>query len=48
MSLNFPLLRLKELIGERKLIANDYNSIIFIVLKGNRELDPENFIIYSK
>ena len=37
-----------ELIGERKQIMNDYNSIIFIVLKGNRELDPENFIIYSK
>ncbi len=37
-----------DLIGERKLIPNDYNSIIFIVLKGNKELDPENFIIKSK
>jgi len=34
-----------DLIGERKLIVNDYNSIIFFVLKGNKELDPEKFIV---
>jgi Peptidase family M23 len=34
-----------DLIGERKLIPNDYKSIIFFVLKGNKELDPEKFIV---
>jgi murein DD-endopeptidase MepM/ murein hydrolase activator NlpD len=33
-----------DLIGQRKLIPNDYKSIIFFVLKGNKELDPEKFI----
>jgi septal ring factor EnvC (AmiA/AmiB activator) len=37
-----------DLIGQRKLIPNDYKSIIFFVLKGNKELDPEKFIIYQK
>jgi hypothetical protein len=36
-----------DLIGQRKLIPNDYKSIIFFVLKGNKELDPEKFIIYG-
>ena len=36
-----------DLIGQRKLIPNDYKSIIFFVLKGNKELDPEKFITYS-
>ena len=36
-----------DLIGQRKLIPNDYKSIIFFVLKGNKELDPEKFIIYK-
>ena len=36
-----------DLIGQRKLIPNDYKSIIFFVLKGNKELDPEKFIIYQ-
>jgi len=35
-----------DLIGQRKFIPNDYKSIIFFVLKGNKELDPEKFIIY--
>ena len=35
-----------DLIGQRKLIPNDYKSIIFFVLKGNKELDPEKFIVY--
>ena len=35
-----------DLIGQRKLIPNDYKSIIFFVLKGNKELDPEKFIEY--
>ncbi|HEY2650183.1 MAG TPA: M23 family metallopeptidase [Puia sp.] len=34
-----------DLIGERKLIPNDYKSIIFFVLKGKKELDPEKFIV---
>jgi murein DD-endopeptidase MepM/ murein hydrolase activator NlpD len=34
-----------DLIGQRKLIPNDYKSIIFFVLKGNKELDPEKLII---
>ena len=34
-----------DLIGQRKLIANDYKSIIFFVLKENKELDPEKFIV---
>src|SRR5450432_266165 len=34
-----------DLIGQRKLIPNDYKSIIFFVLKGNKELDPEQFIV---
>ncbi len=37
-----------DLIGQRKLIPNDYHSIIFFVLKGNKELDPEKFIVYQK
>jgi hypothetical protein len=37
-----------DLIGERRMIPNDYNSIIFIVLKGNKELDPGKFIFYKK
>ncbi len=37
-----------DLIGQRKLIPNDYKSIIFFVLKGNKELDPEKFIVYQK
>jgi hypothetical protein len=37
-----------DLIGQRKFISNDYNSIIFFVLKGNKELDPEKFIVYQK
>jgi hypothetical protein len=36
-----------DLIGQRKLIPNDYKSIIFFVLKGNKELDPEKFIVYQ-
>ncbi len=36
-----------DLIGQRKLIPDDYHSIIFFVLKGNRELDPEKFIVYQ-
>jgi hypothetical protein len=36
-----------DLIGQRKLIPNDYHSIIFFVLKGNKELDPEKFIVYT-
>jgi len=36
-----------DLIGQRKLIRDDYKSIIFFVLKGNRELDPEKFIVYG-
>jgi hypothetical protein len=34
-----------DLIGERKLIPNDYKSIIFFVLNGKKELDPEKFIV---
>src|SRR5450432_1723119 len=34
-----------DLIGQRKLIPNDYKSIIFFVLKGNKELDPKQFIV---
>lgn len=34
-----------DLIGQRKLIPNDYKSIIFFVLKGNKELDPEKFVV---
>ena len=34
-----------DLIGQRKLIPNDYKSIIFFVLKGEKELDPEKFIL---
>jgi murein DD-endopeptidase MepM/ murein hydrolase activator NlpD len=34
-----------DVIGERKMIPNDYKSIIFFVLKANKELDPERFII---
>jgi hypothetical protein len=37
-----------DVIGQRKLIPNDYKSIIFFVLKGNKELDPEKFIIYQE
>ena len=37
-----------DLIGQRKLIPNDYKSIIFFVLFGNKELDPEKFIFYQK
>jgi hypothetical protein len=37
-----------DVIGQRKLISNDYKSIIFFVLKGKRELDPEKFVIYQK
>ena len=37
-----------DLIGQRKLIPNDYKSIIFFVLKGNKELNPEKFIIYQE
>jgi septal ring factor EnvC (AmiA/AmiB activator) len=37
-----------DLIGQRKLIPNDYKSIIFFVLKGNKELDPQEFIIYQR
>jgi hypothetical protein len=37
-----------DLIGERKLIPNDYNSIIFFVLKGDKELESKKFIIYQK
>ena len=37
-----------DLIGQRKLIPNDYKSIIFFVLKGNKELDPEKFIDFQK
>jgi hypothetical protein len=36
-----------DLIGQRKLIPNDYKSIIFFVLKGNKELDPEKFVVYG-
>jgi hypothetical protein len=36
-----------DLIGERNMIPNRYNSIIFIVLKGNKELDPGTFILYK-
>lgn len=36
-----------DMIGQRKLIPNDYKSIIFFVLKGNKELDPEKFIVYQ-
>src|SRR5664279_3288287 len=36
-----------DMIGQRKLIPNDYKSIIFFVLKGNKELDPEKFILYG-
>ena len=36
-----------NVIGRRKLIPNDYKSIIFFVLKGNKELDPEKFITYG-
>jgi hypothetical protein len=41
------LIKKGDLIGQRKLIPNDYKSIIFFVLKGNKELDPGKFIIYS-
>jgi murein DD-endopeptidase MepM/ murein hydrolase activator NlpD len=41
------LLSRGDLIGQRKLIPNDYKSIIFFVLKGNKELDPEKFIVYG-
>ena len=34
-----------DAIGQRKMIPNDYKSIIFFVLKGNKELDPEKFIV---
>src|ERR1700750_1392451 len=34
-----------DIIGQRKLIPNDYKSIIFFVLKGNKELDPEKCIV---
>lgn len=37
-----------DLIGQRKLIPNDYKSIIFFVLKGNKELDPEKFIDFHE
>ena len=37
-----------DLIGQRKLIPNDFKSIIFFVLKGNKELDPEKFVVYQK
>jgi len=37
-----------DLIGQRKLIPNDYNSIIFFVLKGDKELEPEKFILFKK
>jgi len=33
-----------DLIGQRKLIPGDYKSIIFFILKGNKELDPEKYI----
>jgi Peptidase family M23 len=36
-----------DMIGQRKLIPNDYKSIIFFVLKGNKELDPKKFIVYQ-
>jgi murein DD-endopeptidase MepM/ murein hydrolase activator NlpD len=36
-----------DLIGQRKLIPNDYKSIIFFVLTGNKELDPEKFVVYE-
>jgi len=36
-----------DVIGQRKLIPNDYKSIIFFVLSGNKELDPEKFIVYG-
>ncbi len=36
-----------DLIGQRKMIPNDYKSIIFFVLKGNKELDPENFVVFG-
>ena len=37
-----------DVIGQRKLILNDYKSIIFFVLKGNREMDPEKFVVFQK
>ena len=33
-----------DLIGRRKLIPGDYKSIIFFILKGKKELDPEKYI----
>jgi murein DD-endopeptidase MepM/ murein hydrolase activator NlpD len=37
-----------DVIGERKLIPNDYQAIIFFVLNGSKELDPEKFIDFKQ
>jgi Peptidase family M23 len=42
------LISMGDVVGERRMIPNDYNSIIFIVFKGNNELDPEKFLLYKK
>jgi Peptidase family M23 len=36
-----------DLIGERKMITGDYNSILFIVMVKDKELDPKKFIRYQ-
>jgi Peptidase family M23 len=41
------LVSMGDVIGERRMIPNDYNSIIFIVFLGNKELDPRTFILYK-
>jgi hypothetical protein len=42
------MISMGDVIGERRMIPNDYNSIILIVFKGNKELDPEMFLLYKK